>query len=341
MERWDTMLQLSSTYACTHIMNTMLWAMWEVVIIDSSLHNNVLSNNRPNPCHSQLRKHIVHDSMLFVQELHKQGWQTCNKFAAGKFPIVGAKFTQDLSYNIPALNDELDRIGQEIGDGTRRREWEFYIFWANLTTFGVLTGTQSSWLQSFLRAYLGQGHFKNRSCAVILAPNRACDLTSTKKEEDDNDDDEPASEDDTQEETEASIRAVFAQTTQALEQADLIVKDFRITFADSSVFGKRKQYHDGLILSHKGDNIFHNSKLWRRRLVEQVEMMPRSKARKPKPLVKGLAGDSQTRSKISAMRSLETMTPVQVKKQECGYASKSSQALHFTIATLDTTSQTH
>jgi hypothetical protein len=256
------------------------------------------------------------------QDLHVKGWAVVKKFAAEQFPVVSAKNTTDLSHNIPDLNDQLERICKDIGEGTRRRELEYIIFWASLPTCGVITSTMQSWLQAFLQGYLKQGNFKTRSCAIILAPNRSCDITNAKKEEDDMDD---GSDEETEggfgglvsteasEETEASVRKVFALVTQALESKDLSVKEFRFAFKDDTTYGKRKAYHDGLLVSHNGENVFHEGKLWRRRFVEGVEMLPRNKCRKPKPFAK----DIDTK-KVTTMRSLETLTPVQTKKQDMG-----------------------
>lgn len=247
------------------------------------------------------------------EELHLKGWAVVKKFAAEQFPVVAAKNTTDLTHNIPELNEQLERICKDIGQGTQRKELEYIIFWASLPTCGVLNSTMQSWLQAFLQGYLKQGHFKTRSCAIILAPNRSCDISHTKKEEDEGDDGSVSDQEGPSEETEASVRKVFALVTQSLESKDLAVKEFRFAFQDDTVFGKRKSYHDGLLVSHDGDNVFHEGKLWRRRFVEGVEMLPRNKSRKPKPFEK----DSEVK-KVTAMRSLETLTPVQTKKQDMG-----------------------
>ena len=143
----------------------------------------------------------------------------------------------------------------------------------------MISSTQQWWLESFLSGYLGTGCFKSRAIAVILAPNRSANLKALKREDAVADDDDEEESDATEgtEETEASIRAVCNKVTEALEKKSLCVKEFRVAFSDESIYGKRKAYHDGLLVTCQAtDNVFHDSKLWRRRFAQGVEMLARS-----------------------------------------------------------------
>ena len=64
------------------------------------------------------------------------------------------------------------------------KEWELVVIWLALPTMGVLTSVQRAWITKFLHCYLKLGHFKTRAIAVLLAPNRACDMTGKVGQED-------------------------------------------------------------------------------------------------------------------------------------------------------------
>ena len=58
------------------------------------------------------------------QELHKQGWAAVKKHAHEMYPIVASKSTHELTHNVPELNDVLEQIATQIGDGARRKDRE-------------------------------------------------------------------------------------------------------------------------------------------------------------------------------------------------------------------------
>ena len=209
-------------------------------------------------------KHDMNCSMR--QVLHKDGWDRVKAFVGQSFPIVAGKSTHDLGTNIVPLHDAMESFYKEIGSGLRRKENEMTIFWASLPSVGVMSASFCMWLPQVLSGYLNQA--KDRSVAIVLAPNRSGNIRAkeecgSEEEASDGDSDKDSADEDSA----SSLRTVYSKMLDSLDDParHLECREFKVFFSDNSIYGKRKGYHDALVVTAKcNTNVFHDGKLWRR-----------------------------------------------------------------------------
>ena len=265
------------------------------------------------------------------QEMHSIGVAKVTKFCKENLPIVKASSIHDLGASMPSVLNHIERISTEIiGEGARRKDWEFVIYWLNLPTLGVVSAMQLNWVSAMLEAQLlNNNSSKTRAVCVILANNRAGDLTdSGVKEEDETDDEDDESGDEggskkEKADTESKVREVYNKIITDIESKELQTSGFRILFKRSTVYGKRKAYHDGLLVTAANCvNVFHDGDLWKHGGAEDVDMLPRAQCRRPAISMQGArcSGKAATVSKkLSGIKMSQKMTLVQAKKQACPY----------------------
>jgi hypothetical protein len=95
------------------------------------------------------------------------------------------------------------------------------------------------------------------------------------KPDEDYDDDDKEAEDKDMAEVDADIRDVRYTFECKLSEASrgLAVKPLTIMFTPDSVYGNRLGHHSGIMVTAKGRNHFHKSKLWRTATCSGVEML--------------------------------------------------------------------
>ena len=193
---------------------------------------------------------------------------------------------------------------------------------ANLPAMGIMSGTQKDWILTYVAQFCA-GHPKN-SCTVLYMPNRAQDhkkeiVSKAKMELDAMADDDGKSDggSSSSDDEIAEARAVTNDLLNHLtsKSMGLAVTQITLIFRDDSIHGKRRGFHQGvMVTAGSKDNIFTKSRLWRRGLVQNVAMLPRRETRRPRPLTKTEKGETTAdTSMVAVVR--QSMTPVQVKKQ--------------------------
>jgi hypothetical protein len=252
--------------------------------------------------------------------MHKAGWSSVNAFTKDHCPAFGAKTTTALSEECVAeFNLWVDTVVKVIGDGVRRRDNELHIYYCNLTAMGIVTSIQIDWLVKFLLSNLTLN--RRNSIAILINPNRAQEFSKEHEspaklgikiepETDEKLEAKDESESGDEDGASLSVRDVVSLLHKKLSEKGkgLEVQEYRMLFKSESVYGIRKGFHDGfLVMAADKGNIFRTGSLWRRGIVENIEMLARKDSRRPTPRVASRA------ELINAMRL--AVTPVQVGKQ--------------------------
>lgn len=121
--------------------------------------------------------------------------------------------------------------------------------------------------------------FESNLALGSLRPDEEVEKAPQFKPDEDDDDDDREAEDDAAEgkdmEVEADIRDVRYSFECKLSEANrgLLVRPLTITFSPDSVYGNRLGHHSGIMVTAKGRNHFHKSRLWRTATCSGVEML--------------------------------------------------------------------
>ncbi len=163
------------------------------------------------------------------------------------------------------------------------------MYWVNLPAFGVVSAAKLSWVVAFLSAKLVED--KANGIAIILQANKfQADRRKIKKESD----------------TQQDLAVTLGEQSRGLT-----VQEARIVFDPKTVFGKRKGFHDMiLVTANHSSNCWWKSELLKRGIVTDVAMLGLDSYRKC-----NTKAVKETEQGIKRARITTTMTAVQRAKQ--------------------------
>jgi hypothetical protein len=177
---------------------------------------------------------------------------------------------------------------ETFGDSLTAARKVLTVYYLNLCTVGVVGAGKLSWFTEFISSKLHEA--PESSIAIIIQTNRAGDDCAVKREDGDSE----------EEDGESGSKAAKAYcygggsrtgSTNAVrlskqrivdtflaDSKKLHVMDMTLTFESSSVYGARAETHEALLMTASVEgqrqNLFHKSRLWRRRLVRDIPMLP-------------------------------------------------------------------